>query len=355
MAQKPNATDFLTNLYNNRTAGLSSLINPQSTQSTGQSDMDKLNAAQFDTFRSFLNTPLDETLSFDLSGEDLGIGGDDTSGGYYDGSPVGEFEKVDLTDTDETDDEAVDEENYEDIGSGYTDDEMGVNIDELIENITEKEIFDLVSGAYDDSQTYQLNDQTTQDLQDLENNLMIENMGNEYGITSLGEDYSNVVPSYLDLFQVEDGLPDLTDTMGTTNVDTQALLDLTTYNPLTTNVDTQALLDLTTFDPLNVVDTLGTQTPKLTTFDPLNVVDTLGTNAVETTPTLDLPALVALKEAIETGVPMEAASTPLDFATPVYDTLASSMPALALKNNSPNRMLRVDMNRGGIATLKRLY
>ena len=337
MAQKPNATDFLTNLYNNRTAGLSSLINPQSTQSTGQSDMDKLNAAQFDTFRSFLNTPLDETLSIDLSGEDLGIGGDDTSGGYYDGSPVGEFEKVDLTDTDETDDEAVDEENYEDIGSGYTDDEMGVNIDELIENITEKEIFDLVSGAYDDSQTYQLNDQTTQDLQDLENNLMIENMGNEYGITSLGEDYSNVVPSYLDLFQVEDGLPDLTDTMGTTNV------------------DTQALLDLTKFDPLNVVDTLGTQTPKLTTFDPLNVVDTLGTNAVGTTPTLDLPALVALQEAIETGVPMGAASTPLDFATPVYDTLASSMPALTLKNNSPNRMLRVDMNRGGIATLKRLY
>ena len=337
MAQKPNATDFLTNLYNNRTAGLSSLINPQSTQSIGQSDMDKLNAAQFDTFRSFLNTPIDETLSIDLSGEDLGIGGDDTSGGYYDGSPVGEFEKVDLTDTDETDDEAVDEENYEDIGSGYTDDEMGVNIDELIDNITEKEIFDLVSGAYDDSQTYQLNDETTQDLQDLENNLIIENMGNEYGITSLGEDYSNVLPSYLDLFQVQDGLPDLTDTMGTTNV------------------DTQALLDLTKFDPLNVVDTLGTQTPKLTTFDPLNVVDTLGTNAVGTTPTLDLPALVALQEAIETGVPMGAASTPLDFATPVYDTLASSMPALTLKNNSPNRMLRVDMNRGGIATLKRLY
>ena len=318
MAQKPNATDFLTNLYNNRTAGLSSLINPQSTQSTGQSDMDKLNAAQFDTFRSFLNTPIDETLSFDLSGEDLGIGGDDTSGGYYDDSPVGTYEKVDLTDTDETDEDVVDDENYEDIGSGYTDDEMGVNIDELIENITEKEIFDLVSGAYDDSQTYQLNDQTTQDLQDLENNLMIENMGNEYGITSLGEDYSNVLPSYLDLFQVQDGLPDLTDTMGTTNVDTQALLDL----------------------------------PK---FDPLNVVDTLGTNAVGTTPTLDLPALVALKEAIETGVPMGAASTPLDFATPVYDTLASSMPALTLKNNSPNRMLRTDMNRGGIATLKRLY
>jgi len=328
MAQKPNATDFLTNLYNNRTAGLSSLINPQSTQSTGQSDMDKLNAAQFDTFRSFLNTPIDETLSIDITGEDLGIGGDDTSGGYYDGSPVGEFEKVDLTDTDETDDEAVDEENYEDIGSGYTDDEMGVNIDELIENITEKEIFDLVSGAYDDSQTYQLNDQTTQDLQDLENNLMIENLGNEYGITSLGEDYSNVVPSYLDLFQVEDGLPDLTDTMDTTTTKAQL------------------------FDPLNYANT---QVQDLTAFDPLNVVDTLGTNAVETTPTLDIPALVALQEAIETGVPMGAASTPLDFATPVYDTLASSMPALTLKNNSPNRMLRVDMNRGGIATLKRLY
>ena len=68
MAQKPNATDFLTNLYNNRTAGLSSLINPQSTQSIGQSDMDKLNAAQFDTFRSFLNTPIDETLSIDITG-----------------------------------------------------------------------------------------------------------------------------------------------------------------------------------------------------------------------------------------------------------------------------------------------
>ena len=337
MAQKPNATDFLTNLYNNRTAGLSSLINPQSTQSTGQSDMDKLNAAQFDTFRSFLNTPLDETLSFDLSGEDLGIGGDDTSGGYYDGSPVGEFEKVDLTDTDETDDEAVDEENYEDIGSGYTDDEMGVNIDELIENITEKEIFDLVSGAYDDSQTYQLNDQTTQDLQDLENNLMIENMGNEYGITSLGEDYSNVVPSYLDLFQVEDGLPDLTDTMGTTNA---------------TNVDTQALLDLTTLGT-NAVET--TPTLDLPKFDPYNIVDTLGTNAVETTPTLDLPTIAAIKQLIETGVTTPVVDAPLDFSTPVYDTLASSMPALTLKNNSPNRMLRTDMNRGGIATLKRLY
>jgi len=309
MAQKPNATDFLTNLYNNRTAGLSSLINPQSTQSIGQSDMDKLNAAQFDTFRSFLNTPIDETLSIDITGEDLGIGGDDTSGGYYDGSPVGEFEKVDLTDTDETDDDAVDDENYEDIGSGYTDDEMGVNIDELIDNITEKEIFDLVSGAYDDSQTYQLNDETTQDLQDLENNLIIENMGNEYGITSLGEDYSNVLPSYLDLFQVQDGLPDLTDTMGTTNVDTQALLDLTT----------------------------------------------LGTNAVETTPTLDLPTIAAIKQLIETGVTTPVVDAPLDFSTPVYDTLASSMPALTLKNNSPNRMLRTDMNRGGIATLKRLY
>ena len=334
MAQKPNATDFLTNLYNNRTAGLSSLINPQSTQSTGQSDMDKLNAAQFDTFRSFLNTPLDETLSIDLSGEDLGIGGDDTSGGYYDGSPVGEFEKVDLTDTDETDDDAVDEENYEDIGSGYTDDEMGVNIDELIENITEKEIFDLVSGAYDDSQTYQLNDETTQDLQDLENNLIIENMGNEYGITSLGEDYSNVLPSYLDLFQVQDGLPDLTDTMGTTNVDTQALLDLTTLG--TNAVETTPTLDL----------------PK---FDPYNIVDTLGTNAVETTPTLDLPTIAAIKQLIETGVTTPVVDAPLDFSTPVYDTLASSMPALTLKNNSPNRMLRTDMNRGGIATLKRLY
>tara|TARA_R110002051_G_scaffold113862_4_gene186421 strand:+ start:201 stop:1205 length:1005 start_codon:yes stop_codon:yes gene_type:complete len=334
MAQKPNATDFLTNLYNNRTAGLSSLINPQSTQSIGQSDMDKLNAAQFDTFRSFLNTPIDETLSIDITGEDLGIGGDDTSGGYYDGSPVGEFEKVDLTDTDETDDEAVDEENYEDIGSGYTDDEMGVNIDELIENITEKEIFDLVSGAYDDSQTYQLNDETTQDLQDLENNLIIENMGNEYGITSLGEDYSNVLPSYLDLFQVQDGLPDLTDTMGTTNVDTQALLDLTTLG--TNAVETTPTLDL----------------PK---FDPYNIVDTLGTNAVETTPTLDLPTIAAIKQLIETGVTTPVVDAPLDFSTPVYDTLASSMPALTLKNNSPNRMLRTDMNRGGIATLKRLY
>ena len=56
--------------------------------------MDKLNAAQFDTFRSFLNTPIDETLSIDITGEDLGIGGDDTSGGYYDGSPVGSLKKL---------------------------------------------------------------------------------------------------------------------------------------------------------------------------------------------------------------------------------------------------------------------
>ena len=350
MAQKPNATDFLTNLYNNRTAGLSSLINPQSTQSTGQSDMDKLNAAQFDTFRSFLNTPLDETLSFDLSGEDLGIGGDDTSGGYYDDSPVGEFEKVDLTDTDETDDEAVDEENYEDIGSGYTDDEMGVNIDDLIENITEKEIFDMVTGAYDDSQTYQLNDQTTQDLQDLEDNLMIDNMNNEYGITSLGQDYTNINPNFLDLFKVEDGLPDyLTDSFES---QTSKLFD--PLNFANTNVDTLSQ-DLTTFDPLNVVDTLGSQSQKLTTFDPLDVVDTLGTNAMGTTNNVDLNTLALLEEAIKSGVPVTTANTPLDFATPVYDTLASSMPALTLKNNSPNRMLRVDMNRGGIATLKRLY